>query len=103
MRPTINAEWRPIVQGVVTTLFGAAIGFGVSQATLATTVAVVAHEEAVLKQADADLRGDLNNMRAAETAHMTEAIGLVKEVIKANSEFVAIVKVQNELLMRDKK
>lgn len=92
--------WKPIITGIATTVFGGAIGFGISQASLATIVRVQSVEITHLQQADARLDENVMALRREESAHMKEVVDLFKEHIKLNQSFIEVLKVQNDLLLK---
>lgn len=78
-----------IVPGIVVAICAAVLGFGVSQATLAVDVKTQRVEINQLKYDHTRLDNQLNNDRLMHV-----------ELIKQNQEFINLLKVQNELLMK---
>lgn len=96
---------KDIYKLIASAIVGGCLGFGSSQTMLAGRVAMVAAnfslEMSHLQQADLDNKESVANLRVQEGNHMREVIDLIREVIRSNSEFVQVLKVQNELIQKE--
>lgn len=78
-----------IVPGVIIAICAAALGFGVSQATLAIDVKSHSVEISNIKE---------EQKRALSM--QSDDRSMVREIIRQNQEFINLLRVQNELLLK---
>lgn len=81
-------------------IFGAAVGFGVSQATLSTSVEVAKTRLAHVEAKTSAIETEIADLRRTEAAHMAEATSLFKEQLRVMQDFVKLLKDQNALLIK---
>jgi hypothetical protein len=92
----INGTWRQIFVAVLIALCSGSMGFGVSQITVVRDVAQAKSDIGYLQ------KGDVEERQRAD-ARVNMLADLMKEQLKLNTELIGLVKVQNELLSRERK
>jgi hypothetical protein len=80
---------KTIIASLFLALFSASVGFGFSQMAVVAEVKTSTTEIQHLKGADKELRDIVSEDRT-----------LMKEILRQNQEFIQLLKLQNELLMR---
>ncbi len=92
----INGSWRQILVALLIAALSSSIGFGVSQMTVIKDVTRNSADIAYLQKGDAEEHQRTDN-------RINEIVGQMKEQLKLNSEIIDLVKVQNQLLSRERK
>jgi hypothetical protein len=94
---------KQIFAGIFLAAFGAAIGYCVSLSTVVNKVSTNGTEIDYLKKADIQFHIDLVEERKRTDERIFQVASTIRESLVLNRELVALVKVQNELLTRERK
>ena len=89
-----KAKW---VIGILLSITMFSLGFGVSQMTLASEVHVNSNRITTLERSIIDLhQADLDEGHRSDT-RIFEAVGLMKELVKQNTELISLIRVQYQI------
>ena len=110
-----------ILAGAIIAIVAAMVGFGISQAGVGADVSrelnginnkLNAMDTAIIRNAkdieyshERDLHQDseMENERKRTDSRVFSVASLMEQVVKQNTEFIQLLKVQNELLSKDRK
>ncbi len=94
---------QSVLTNALTLIVGASIGFGTSQMFIVTDVAKSKNDIGYLVAADASIRAEQIAAHASINDRINNLSTLMGEQTRLNQELVSLIKIQNELLTRDRK
>jgi hypothetical protein len=102
-----NGIGTQVFIGLLLLFCGGSAGFGFSQMngmnSVLADVGISKTEIVNLRESDSLIRKELNDERARTDGRIFALAGLVEKIVDQNTEVIGLVKLQNELLTREKK
>ena len=95
--------WQQVLVAMLIALCSGSIGFGASQMLIVSEVRKSANDIVYLKESDVMIRKELSDEHGRTDQRIFTLAGMVTKIIDQNSEVINLVKVQNELLTREKR
>lgn len=93
----MNKIWTQLFLAVLIAACSGAVGYGFSQREIGIQVAVNTRVIQSLQDADNAIRKDFDAERQRTDTRIVELVGLVKEVIKMDTELITLIRVQNQM------
>ncbi len=94
----MNLTWNKVWTHLMTAIFSASLGFGITMASAVNRVAVHSSQIGYLQKAADELKQQDSINQKETNQHIQALTNLITEQMKQTSELIALIKLQNRIV-----